>query len=167
MASFFSYPTWVSINEYVPDMFINLIFYATGKKLIADVEVYHRVRSTFQDFRTRMEVLLSLINFVEKFGANSAQIQGTILELEEMGGQARDLYLEADFQACEDVMRSAFDAFPEAEEKAKRMKDKALLWVYVVEWLATTSTLMISVFTLWSLMVRRRLYRTVRSTRLR
>ncbi len=164
---FFSPQTWHMLNEFVPDMFINLVYYSTKRTLITDVEVYHRVRSTFQDFRTRMEILLSLISFIEKFGASSEGIQDDIRDLEAMYVEGKDLYFDGDFQGTEDVMMAAFDAFIGAEEMARRMKDRALIWVYVIEWLATTSTLMLSSFVLWSLMVRRRLYQSVRTTRLR
>jgi hypothetical protein len=46
------------------------------------------------------------------------------------------------------------------------MKDRALAWVYVTEWLAITGTTMICGYVLWAIMVRRRLYRAVRVTRL-
>jgi hypothetical protein len=51
--------------------------------------------------------------------------------------------------------------------EAVKLKDQALLWVYISEWLAVTSTSIFAGFTLWTLMVRRRKYRTTRSTRLR
>ncbi len=164
---FFSLRTWTMINEYVPDMLINLVYYSTKRTLIADVEVYHRVRATFQDFRTRMEIVLSLIAFIEKFGASSEAIQDEIQGLEEMYIEGKDLYFDGDFLGTEDVMLAALDAFLDAEEQARTMKDNALFWVYVIEWLATTSTLMLSSLALWSLMVRRELYQSVRTTRLR
>jgi hypothetical protein len=147
-------------------MFINLVYYSTKRTLITDVEIYHRVRSTFQDFRTRMEILLSLIDFTDKFGANTDSIQDEVQELEQMYIDAKELYFEGDHQGTEVKMQEAFDAFIGAEVEARRMKDRALIWVYAIEWLATTSTLMLSSFALWSLMVRRRLYRDVSTTKL-
>lgn len=162
---FFSADCYSEQNEYVPDMFINLVYYSTKRSLITDVEVYHRVRSTFQDFRTRMEILLSLVDFAEKFGASTDSIQGEVQELEGMYGSARELYFEGDHQGTEDVMVGAFDFFRDVEEQARRMKDRAMVWVYAIEWLATTAVLMLSSFALWSLMVRRSLYQAVRTTR--
>jgi len=46
------------------------------------------------------------------------------------------------------------------------LKDRALLWVYIIGWLAVTATALVSSFLLWSIMVRRRLYREVQLTRL-
>ena len=42
-----------------------------------------------------------------------------------------------------------------------------MLWVYVIEWLVTSATFLVSSFTLWSLLVRRKLYRQVRTTKFR
>jgi hypothetical protein len=61
---------------------------------------------------------------------------------------------------CENVVS-------ESEEIARKAKDAALFWVYVIEWLVTAATPFISGFVLWTLMLRRRLYREVTATRLR
>ena len=45
------------------------------------------------------------------------------------------------------------------------LKERALLWVYVVEWATVTATLMICGFALWTVMIRRRLYREAGLTR--
>ena len=47
------------------------------------------------------------------------------------------------------------------EDEAVKAKNQALLWIYAIEWLVVTGTLMIGGFILWSLMVRRKLYREV------
>ena len=49
---------------------------------------------------------------------------------------------------------------------AMKLKDEALMWVYAVEWLATSATFIFCSFILWSLMARKRLYREVSTTRL-
>ena len=48
-----------------------------------------------------------------------------------------------------------------------KIKDQALFWVYTIEWIAVSATLMVCGSALWTLMVRRRAYREVRTTRLR
>jgi hypothetical protein len=45
------------------------------------------------------------------------------------------------------------------------LKDRALFWIYVIEWLSVSGTFLLAGFVLWTLMVRRRLYRQVASTR--
>jgi hypothetical protein len=45
------------------------------------------------------------------------------------------------------------------------VKNRALLWVYMIDWLVTSAALFISGYVLWTLMVRRRLYREAKGTR--
>ena len=52
-------------------------------------------------------------------------------------------------------------------EETLKFKDRALLWVYVTEWLVVSGTFLMASFVVWSLMVKRRLYREVKQTRLR
>jgi len=40
-----------------------------------------------------------------------------------------------------------------------------MFWIYTIEWLAVTATLMLSGIALWELMIRRRIYREVEITR--
>jgi hypothetical protein len=52
-------------------------------------------------------------------------------------------------------------------ELALDLKDQALMWVYIIEWLAVTATGSLTAVVVWTLMVRRRMYREVGATRLR
>jgi uncharacterized membrane protein len=162
----FGYPTRESKNQYSMDMFMNMIFWLTERPLIDDIDVFHRVKSTFEEFRSRLGMLISLRDFIDKFGANTQRIQVEINNLEESYRQATDLYLDSRFIDSENAIKEGLDQFPQAEDIARREKDTALLWVYIIEWLVTSSALFISGFILWTLMVRRRLYRQVEATRL-
>jgi hypothetical protein len=53
----------------------------------------------------------------------------------------------------------------EIEGRAVDLKDRALLWVYLIEWLAVTGTCLAAGFVLWTLMVRRRLYKEIAVTK--
>jgi len=48
---------------------------------------------------------------------------------------------------------------------AVKQNDKALAWIYVIEWLTITGTALACGASLWALMVRRTLYKEARSTR--
>ncbi len=162
----FSYPSGPASNQYSPDILMNMILYCTKRRLIEDVEVFHRVKSYFHEFRSRMSLLTSLRDFIDKFGANTDGIQREARKLEQIHAQGVEHYMNQDFSQCEGTMDAALKAFSEVEEMARRAKDAALLWVYVIEWLVASSTLFVSSFVLWTLMVKRRLYRAVRATRL-
>ncbi len=63
-------------------------------------------------------------------------------------------------------MNSVFDDLSQAELQVVKIKDNVLIWVYAVEWLTVTATIMLSSFTLWTVMIRRKLYRQVGTTQL-
>ncbi len=162
---FFRYPKTSSDNVYAADILTNIILHSTGRSLIQDVEVFHRIKSYFIDFRAKKAVLVSLSDFIDKFGANTGQIQKAILEVEDTARLADDQYLNQEFVECEATMTQAFGDLQAANGLAKKLKSVALIWVYVIEWLATTATLLVSGYVLWTLMARRRLYRSVRTTK--
>ena len=62
-------------------------------------------------------------------------------------------------------MRAAISALGELQLKAMLLKDRALMWIYLVEWLTVLGTLLLCGFLLWGLMVKRRLYREAGATR--
>jgi hypothetical protein len=165
----FGYPSGSgpNVNEYAPDILMNMIFYGARRNLIDDVVVFHRLKSSLTEFRARMGLLIKLSDFIDKFGANTQRIQDEVMKLEGMASEMVDYYLDQDFIESERVVLEALDSFPAVEEIARKEKGRALLWVYIIEWLGASSTFFISGFILWTLMVRRRLYRETRSTRLR
>lgn len=61
---------------------------------------------------------------------------------------------------------SSMGQMEELEAKTFRLKDTTLMRVYLIQWASVTSVLMISGVVLWSLMVRRRLFRRVEVTQL-
>ena len=80
-----------------------------------------------------------------------------------MGEEA---FLEGDIEGAMDVLTEAWEGQRSLMDDAMKAKDEALFWVYVTEWCALLGTLMISSYVLWTLMVRRRLYKEVRTSRL-
>ena len=160
------YPKEPQLNQYSPEIIMNMVFWLTKRNLIDDIEIFRRIKASFRDFRSRITVLISLKDFIEKYGANTDRVQDEIDALEDMYDQASGAYLDHDFVGAERFLDDGFKRLGSAEAIGKRVKDSALLWVYVIEWLVATSTLFISGTILWTLMVRKRLYREVEATRL-
>jgi hypothetical protein len=46
-----------------------------------------------------------------------------------------------------------------------KIRERALLWVYITEWFVVTGTMIICGSVIWALMIRRRLYKEVAVTR--
>jgi len=164
--SWIRYPTEPGGQTYAPEIVMNIVFWLAGTELIDDVEVFHSVKTDFSEFTARLKVLLSLRDFIDKFGASTDRTQREIQSLMDTYAEAEEKYLEHSFAESQASIRTALQRIPAAEAVAKREREGALLWVYVINWLVTTSTLFITGSILWMLMVRRRLYRSVETTKL-
>ncbi len=163
---FWSSRTIGETNPYALDIIINILWFSTGRELPRDPYRIHDFRSNLYDFAMRKSLLVSLLDFAEGFGANPSQEYKKLRALENTKSDASGHYLDGDFDDAYEEMETALDLMGELEEEARELKDKALLWVYFVEWAVTTGIFLIAGFVLWTLMVRRRLYKDVTATRL-
>jgi hypothetical protein len=110
--------------------------------------------------------LISTIEFITRFGANTVPVEQIIARVDESIVELGEMYLDLKFEECRQLAEELISELHEASDLAIDLKNQALLWIYVAEWLAMTGTLMISGFVVWTLMVRRRLYREMGRTRL-
>ncbi|MBU7004203.1 MAG: hypothetical protein HXS50_01455 [Theionarchaea archaeon] len=154
-------------NEYGPDITMNIVLYLTKRDLIEDVDVYHSLKKDFRAYMDSVSYLISLSNFIDKLGVTTERIDDEIISLEEIWESASELYLEQDFLGCREKLDEGFAMFESAESIAIEVKDAAMMWIYFVEWLATVGTLFISGFVLWTLMIRRKLYREIETSRIK
>ena len=87
--------------------------------------------------------------------------------LEEKVDRAREAYVKQnDAAQATDLLEQVLAQYPVLEARIIKLKERTLLWIYIIEWLVVTSTLVIMGTVVWSLMVRRRLYRQVSTTML-
>ncbi len=152
-------------NPYAPDIIANIVWFSTGRELPNDPFKVHDFRRDLYDFQIKKSLLVSLLEFAESFGANPDREYDNLGEVEDMRSTASDYYLEGDFDAAYNEMELALEQMVELEEQASQLKNKALFWVYVVEWTVTTGVFLVAGFVLWTLMVRRALYHEVGETR--
>lgn len=152
-------------NPYALDIIINMLWFSTGRDLPDDPLKLHQYRRLVYDFNIRRSLLLSLLDFAELFGANPRKEYAQLDEIDEVVSDAGSLYLDREYDDAFDTMTEATSQLMELDNEAAKLKDKALLWVYVVEWSVTTAVLLVAGVILWSLMVRRALYREVGATK--
>jgi hypothetical protein len=57
------------------------------------------------------------------------------------------------------------DQFTDLEMDLLEAKDRAFFWIYLAEWLGVLGTGIICAVALWTLMIRRSMYREVSTTR--
>ncbi len=152
--------------EYALDFGANLMIYLDRRPVPQDVELVHRVRKSMFEFGTRKSLLVGLLEFCDSFGANTNSINMRLDEANRIALDALPAYLELRFEDVVEAYEQAHEALGEIEKDAMELKDRALLWVYVIEWLTVTATAVVTGFVLWSVMVRRRLWREVHTTKL-
>ncbi|MBU7004311.1 MAG: hypothetical protein HXS50_01995 [Theionarchaea archaeon] len=152
-------------NPYAPDVATNLILYSMGRPLIADIHARREARLMFVSFHMQKSIILSMIEWADSFGANTLALSDRLASLDVGMEEAVDSYLEQDYSATITFLQSISPAVKEIARDVVRLKDEALAWVYMAEWLAVSGTSMVCGFVLWTLMVRRRAYRKVSTTR--
>jgi hypothetical protein len=145
---------------------MNMVLYLSDGNLPSDVLVVHNMRAQFIEYQIKMSLLASLADFAEKFGADSSRMGALISPIADKYRQAQDKYLGQEFETAGNLMNSVFEDILGAEKEVVKIKENVLMWVYVVEWSTVTSTMMISGFVIWTVMVRRKLYRQVGTTQL-
>jgi hypothetical protein len=152
--------------EYAMDLFLNMVLYSTGRDIPQDILQFHAVRQRFAAYRERKSMIYALLDFVERFGVNRQTIDEAVEEVDQVEADARSLYLVQDIPGASEALERAMNGLAGVEERSIQLKNRALLWVYLIEWTAVTGTLMVSGSILWSVMIRRRAYRVVGTTRL-
>ncbi|MBU7004353.1 MAG: hypothetical protein HXS50_02215 [Theionarchaea archaeon] len=153
--------------DYYGDFISNLMIYMTGRPVPQDVELVHLVRSRVFESSMRRSLMLGLIEFIEKFGANTQELIVGLDEIELLIDDAREAYIDLRFIDVLETFNIVEDMFDDLERRSMQIKDQTLFWVSLIEWMAVSATTLIAGIFLWTIMVRRSLYRQTRSTRFR
>jgi hypothetical protein len=156
-----------SSNEYAGDVFINILLHSVGASLPDDVYQLHMLRGLYFDYNVEKSLLTGMLEFADGFGANTRDMYVRIEEVDELRRSSLDNYRSYSFSDAAEMMESAMSGLAELRDDALDLKDRALLWIYLTQWVAVTGTLLVSGFLVWTLMVRRRLYREVATTPIR
>ncbi len=158
------YPFWSryevgwSDNDFGMDMWFNMMYFGTRRKLVTDVPLVHSARESFGLFRTQVETVTNFLDFVETFGANAQPLFNEIAKLEPVVGKAQREYVAQEYESALDTMAQALRSLTQISQRGATLRTKALMWVYVAEWTAITGVALVSGLALHSLMIKRRLY---------
>lgn len=151
--------------EYYPDFVGNLAYFVAGLLPPSDLELLHSVRKRFIDCSYEKEVVVSTIGFIAKYGADTTKVDEKLLEAEEVMADARRSYVDLDLEQSKERADRVFDMLEEAYKLSIDAKKTALYWIFITEWLVVTAAGLGCGFVVWTLMVRRMLYREVGVTR--
>jgi uncharacterized membrane protein len=157
-----SFLDWKHYGDFVA----NMVYFTAGLTPPDDLQLLYTVRERFRQIGIQRQITGGMIEFAAKFNADTAKVDEKLDEsearLREARGHFVDFELEASMEGTAEVLR----ALEEAYDLALKARRSALLWVFVTEWLVVTATSLICGIGVWTLMVRRRLYREVASTRM-
>ena len=150
---------------YYADYVINLMTYLSMNPVPADLDLMHELRGMFQEFRSLKNYVFSIMDFAERLGANMMPVLEVLTEIDAEYQQSVEAYIDQDYPRAGEMIKSSIEGLSDASALAFRLKDQVMLWIYFIEWLIVTGTLSIAGFVIWTLMIRRRLYEEVESTR--
>jgi hypothetical protein len=154
-------------NKYPVDILANIITYTVGGELPDDVLLPIYIRRELQDFNNGRNLFVSVLEFVEKFGADTGELYDELLTIDAgVFMDAKVAYMEGDYPDALSMAKVGNEEIKVLVDRALEARERALMWIFVIEWLTVSGTSMISGFVLWTLMVRRRIYREVETTRL-
>jgi hypothetical protein len=154
-------------NPYALDVATNMIFYSLGMDLISDIPARREARRLFSEFQLQKSAILSMMEWADSFGADTLTLSDRVRDLEGKMEDGVTDYAAQDYAATISFLESMRATVSEISEEAVRLKDDALFWVHLVEWLVITSAAIISGAAVWTLMIRRSMYRATATTRLR
>ncbi len=106
------------------------------------------------------------IGVIDRFGANTAELYDLLDKLEEGRKEASRLYLRGQCQESLQAIHRALGGMQTIATESTKLRRKALLRVYLTEYLVVTGTSMVCGFVLWTFMLKRKLYREAAVTKL-
>jgi hypothetical protein len=154
-------------NPYAIDIAANIVFYSMDMPKITDIFARRQARAMLSSFKTSKLLVIHMMEWADNFGANILPLSERLTAVEEEAQEAMEFYVEQEYDATISFMDSMADGIIDITDEAVRLKNQALFWVYISEWLVVSGVSLSTGTALWHLMVRRRIYRAVGSTRLR
>ena len=162
-STMYMYNEW----EWYQDFAIYLVYFGVGKPVPGDVARAHRIREEINTHLDRASLVISLFEFIEEFGASTATLYDELEDIDQLKERADEFYRMDDYDSAADVFEDINAAWMELNARAIEVKENALIWVYVIEWFTVTAASLVAGSVLWLVMVRRRLYREMGTTRAR
>ncbi len=152
--------------KWYQDFIIYLIYFGADKPIPSDINRAHRLREEINTHLAKSSLLVSLLEFVEKYGATTLELYQELDEINALEREAEEFFRQDDYDSAADVFEDIHLEWEELNGRAIEAKERALLWVYIIEWLTVSAACLISGFFLWAVMIRRRLYREMGVTRM-
>ena len=153
-------------NPYAIDLVTNLVLYSLDRPVITSIHSRHQARNQLSSFRTQKLTVYSVLAWADMFGANIIKLSQELTDLDSQIPSAIDSYLEQDYATTISTMETLSIKLGEIGTDAIDLKDQALFWVFIIEWLVVSAAAIIGGVSVWSLMVRRSMYRDAGTTKI-
>jgi len=157
----FNFYVWT----YWKDAMARWAYFPAGVE-IPDIVVAHSVRKMISDFTVMRGVVISMLEFMDKLGANTRSLEAKLSTIVKERQEIDSLWVEGDFAESESLLSDILNELDQTLVLAVKAKNRALAWVYLVEWAVVTGTSCVAATVLWSLMVKRKMYAEVGTTML-
>jgi hypothetical protein len=151
--------------EYFQDSVLNVYYYTAALPIPDDLYVIHEIRRKWHEYGLERKLLVSMIEFADKFNANLANVESQIDDLNDIKSIADQLYLDQNYPEALQKIEEAMAESSRLSGLTVEAKNLALFWIYIIEWLTVLGTLMITGTITWTLMVRRAAFKEVSATR--
>lgn len=142
-----------------------MVFGTTGQEIPEDLELVRRARYLITSSIEVRSLVFAVLEFAEIFGANTHLLADEIEQLDRRRVDGNKKYIEGDCIGAATIYEEIIGDYQDIQDRAMTLKDRALLWVYLIEWLAVSGTSLLSGLVLYSLMVRRKMYHEVEITK--
>jgi len=152
---------------YAPDFASYLVYFAAGVRLPSSPELAHKFRDKSWIYREGVGSFYKLVDLIEMMGVSATRVSRDTSGSEDLYEKAQSLFRAQEYEAAIEQVEEAIAGIRQLEQRAIEEKDRAFLWIYIIEWLFVTSAAMGAGTVVWTLMVRRRAYRPVGTTRSR
>jgi hypothetical protein len=152
--------------KYHRDFICHLVYFCAKIPIPQDLGLVHDARSGFSDVEAGWQVLVSTMDLADKFGANLARVTRELDKLQSARTDAMRKYIDQQFVECLTSLDRIRDDLDSLTEVTISLKNATMGWVFAIEWLTVSGTSMVAGFVLWEIMIRRRVYSEVETTRL-
>ncbi len=149
--------------EYWKDVIARMVYFP-ARASIPEVAVTHELRMLITKYNQQMTLLLSVIEFAEGFGANTNQLYEHLAITEGIRNRADDHWMDGEYGMALEELGKSITSISGNMQMALEAKDRALTWVYIIEWLSVAGTSVLTGFLVWEIMIRGKLYQETKTT---
>lgn len=147
------------------DFLIYMVYRSVEKPIPSDVYLAHRLRQEVNLYIAETSLMVSLLEFIDGFGADTRKLYDQLREIDGLEKAAEEHYRRDEYTEASSLFDQIEAQWVQLDQDAIEAKEQALTWVFVIEWFAVSGTALVAGVTLWMLMVGRRAYRDVGITR--